>query len=93
MDDFGRLDTEHYRAEVAKLKRSLGGPILGPLIARSLVVAVYAHCISPLFGPKHTSLVASDMSAFGGKADIDYARGSTLGKGKVVGAITTGSTL
>jgi hypothetical protein len=37
LDDFGRLDTEHYRAEVANLKRPLGGPILGPLIARSLV--------------------------------------------------------
>src|SRR5262249_52215 len=49
--DFGRLDTEHGRAEIAKLRRSLGGPMLGLLIARCLVVAVYAHCMSR-FWPK-----------------------------------------
>src|SRR5262249_18400377 len=46
--------------------------MLGPLIARSLVVAVYAALHESAFGTKQTSRGLVPMSAFGGKADIAY---------------------
>src|SRR5262249_24528320 len=47
-----------------------GQTVLGPLIARSLVVTVYAALHESAFGTKRTFRGLVPMSAFGGKADI-----------------------
>ena len=74
MDDFGRLDTEHGRAEIAKLRkvarRSDARP---PLIARSLVVAVYAALHESAFGTKQDMAIAVCNVCFWHKADMAIA--------------------
>jgi hypothetical protein len=67
LDDFGRLDAEHGRAEIAKLRRSLGGPMLCPSSHFA-----YAALRESAFSTKRTCRHAQRMSAIGGKADITW---------------------
>jgi hypothetical protein len=72
VEAFGRWLKDEFAA-LAKLMKVARRSNARPLIARSLVVAVYAALHGSAFGTKRTSNGRPAMSAFGSKADIGLA--------------------